>query len=157
MKTLVAYYSRTGTTKKVADAIAQKLNADAEEIEDTVDRSGARGYLISGRDAMKRRLTKLKPIKFNPAEYDLVIIGTPIWGWTMSVPVRAYITEQKDNFNNKVAFFCTMGGAGDKKAFKEMEEMIGKKPAAVFSATTRKVVKNEHIKSLENYIAILDS
>jgi menaquinone-dependent protoporphyrinogen IX oxidase len=91
MKILVAYYSRTGTTKKVGDAIAEKFNADVEDIKDTVDRSGAKGYLVSGRDAMKRKLTKLEPIKFNPKEYDLVIIGTPIWAWNMSVPIRTYL------------------------------------------------------------------
>jgi flavodoxin len=139
-KTLVVFYSRTGTTKKVGEMIAQKLNADVEEIKDTVDRSGAKGYLISGRDAMKKRLTKLEPSKFNPADYDLVIIGTPVWGWNMSVPVRTYLTEQKDNFQNKVAFFVTMGGSGDQKAFLGMEKMLSKKPVAVFSATTREVV-----------------
>lgn len=153
MKILVVFYSRTGTTRKVGEAIAEKLGAEisAEEIKDTVDRSGIKGYLISGRDAMKRRLTKLEPASFNPAEYDLVIIGTPIWGWNMSVPVRTYITENKDKFKS-VAFFCTMGGSGDGKAFSEMAKIIGKKPVATLALRTSEVVKNNFSEKLEKFI-----
>lgn len=154
MKTLVIFYSRTGTTKKVSEIIAQKLNADMEEIQDTVDRSGVKGYLISGRDAMKRKLTQLEPIKKNLNEYDLVIIGTPIWSWNMSVPIRTFLSEQKENLK-KIAFFCTLGGSGDKKAFQEMEEIVGKKPEATLRITTKEVVKNEFSAQVEEFIASL--
>lgn len=154
MKTLVAYYSRTGTTKKVALEIANKLGAEIEEIKDTVNRSGVKGYLVSGRDAMKKRLTVLEATSKNPADFDLVIIGTPIWGWNMSVPVRTYITEQKNNFQ-KVAFFCTMGGTGDDKAFAEMEQIIGQKPAATLALLTRDVAKNDFAEKLEKFTAAL--
>ena len=149
-KTLVVYYSRTGTTKKVGDLLAQKLGADVEEIKDTTDRSGAKGYLISGRDAMKKRLTKLEPTTKNPAEYDLVIIGTPVWAWSVSVPVRTYITENKDKFK-KVAFFATMGGSGDQKSFIEMEK-ISQRPIATLSALTREVVKDGHSEKVAQFI-----
>ena len=50
-KTLVAYYSRTGTTKKVGEAIAKALKADIDEIIDLKKRSGAIGWVVSGKDA----------------------------------------------------------------------------------------------------------
>lgn len=140
-KILVVYYSRTNTTKKVAVQLVEKLGADVEEIKDTVDRTGARGYLISGRDATLRRLTVLEKSEKNPANYDLVIIGTPIWSWNMSVPVRTYIAENKDKFR-EVAFFCTMGGSGDERAFREMSEIIGKQPVTTLTLKTVEVVKN---------------
>ena len=152
MKTLVVYYSRTGTTKKIALEIASKLGAEIEEIKDTVDRSGMKGYLISGRDAMKRKMTVLESATNNPADFDLVIIGTPIWGWNMSSPVRTYISEKKDSFG-KVAFFCTMGGSGDEKAFAEMEEIIGKKPLAVLALLTRDVARKDFAEKLEKFTA----
>ena len=115
MKILIAYYSRTGTTKKVAEVLGIKLNADIEEIKDTVDRVGAKGYLLSGRDATLRRMTTIEPMQKNPADYDLVIIGTPIWSWNLSVPVRTYLEQHKTEFKN-IALFCGMGGSGDKRA-----------------------------------------
>ncbi len=150
MRTIVAFYSRTGTTKKVAEAIAEKIGADIEEIKDTVVRSGAMGYLRSGRDAMKKRLTKIEPVKLAADHYDLVIIGTPIWGWNISSPARAYITEQKDKFK-KVAFFCTMGGSGDKRAFPEMEKIIGRKPEVTLALRTTDVVKENFSDKVEKF------
>src|SRR3990172_13104609 len=104
-KILVAYYSRTGTTRKVAELIAQKLGAELEEIKDTVDRSGIKGYLLSGRDATLKRLTELYPIAKNPADYDLVLVGTPIWSWNVSAPIRTYVTQQKNNLKSIAYFF----------------------------------------------------
>jgi flavodoxin len=150
MKTLVVFYSRTGTTKRVGEAIAQKLNAEMEEIKDTIDRSGAKGYLISGRDAMRRKLTQLEPFKSNLNDYDLIIIGTPVWGWNMSAPVRTFITEQKDNLK-KVALFCTLGGSGDKRTFLEMEEIIGKKPETTLKLLTKEVAENNFSSAVEKF------
>ncbi|EKE21314.1 MAG: flavodoxin related protein [uncultured bacterium] len=153
-KILVVYYSRTQTTKKVAMQLAEKLGADVEEIKDTVDRKGAKGYLISGRDATLRKLTVLEKSEKNLRDYDLVIIGTPIWSWNMSVPVRTYLTDHKSEFP-EVTFFCTMGGSGDKRAFAEMGEIIEKKPIATLTLKTVEVVKdltgekiNEFVKSI---------
>ncbi|KKQ30010.1 MAG: Flavodoxin, FldA [Candidatus Shapirobacteria bacterium GW2011_GWF2_37_20] len=78
MKTLVVFYSRTGNTRRMGELIAQKLHADIDEIIDQKSRSGIIGWILSGRDAMKEYLTKITFTK-NPADYDLVIVGTPIW------------------------------------------------------------------------------
>jgi flavodoxin len=142
MKTLILFYSRTGMTKKVADKLAVIFNADTEEIYDTVNRSGASGYLLSGRDATFKKLTTLKPLIHNINEYELVIIGTPVWAWTMSTPVRTLLTEQKDKIN-KVAFFCTQGGSGAEKAFIQMAQLLNKKPIASFSLLTKEVAQDK--------------
>ena len=151
MKTLVAFYSRTGTTKKVGDMIAEKIDAEVEEIKDTVERSGTMGYIRSGRDAMKKRLTKLESLKRNLSDYDLIVVGTPIWGWNMSAPVRTFLTEQKDNLK-EVAFFCTMGGSGDKQAFAEMEKIIGKKPHGTLAVTTKNAIANNFSETLAKFL-----
>jgi flavodoxin len=156
MKILIAYYSRTGTTKKVSEALAEKIGAETEEIRDNVDRSGAMGYMASGRDAMKRKVIELEPGKFNPADFDLVIVGTPVWSWNISVPVRSYLNWQKNNLK-KVAFFCTMGGSGDERTFSEMEKIINQKPAATMSARTIDVVKNNYLPKLEKFVGEIKS
>jgi len=52
-KILVVFYSRTGNTKKVGEAIAGELNCDTEQIMDVKSRMGIFGWLRSGREAMK--------------------------------------------------------------------------------------------------------
>ncbi|HOW60701.1 MAG TPA: flavodoxin [Candidatus Moranbacteria bacterium] len=152
MKILIIYYSRTGTTKKIALAVAKRIGAEVEEIKDTINRDGIKGYLISGRDAMQKKLTILKQSLKNPAEFDLVIIGTPIWAWSISAPVRTYITEKKNSFK-KIAIFCTMGGSGDVKVFSEIAEIIGLKPIATLALLTKDVARDKFIEKLEKFIA----
>jgi flavodoxin len=151
MKILVTYYSRTGTTRKVAEALAQKMGAELAEIKDTMDRSGVLGYLKSGRDAMKRLTTKLEPTNHNPAAYDLVVVGTPVWAGNMSTPVRTYLVEQKNNFK-AVAFFCTMGGENSSKTFPEMAELCAQKPLATLALRTKEVVKGEFMGKVEEFV-----
>jgi len=150
-KILVVFYSRTGNTKKVAEEIAAELKCDIEEILDTKDRSGMSGYMASGKEAMKKQVAVIKEIKNNPANYDLVILGTPVWAGKMSSPVRTYVIQNKEKLKN-VAFFCTMGGGGNKKAFADMEEAIGKKPAATMTILEREVKKNEYKAKVEGFV-----
>jgi flavodoxin len=151
MKTLVVYYSRTGTTRQVGEEIAKGLKAETEEIIDTVDRSGAKGWMISGKAGMKRELTKLKRMKTNPADFDLVVVGTPIWAWNMSAPVRTYLTAFKGKFK-RVAFFCTMGSQGAENAFKEMNEVISVEPTTTLALTTKEVTKNNYTEKVKAFI-----
>ncbi len=127
MKILIAYYSRTSTTAKVAKKIQVSLNCDMEEIIDKTDRSGFIGYIKSCYTAMRETTAKIEPIKKDPSEYDLVIIGTPVWAATMANPVLTYIKENKTKFNN-VSFFCTCGGSGYDKTFAKMEDFSNKTP-----------------------------
>ena len=129
MKILVIYFSHTGITQKVAEAIAAKYDADIEQIKEANDRAGVSGYLAAGRDALFKRHGSIQSAHKDPAQYDLTILGTPIWAWSVSPPIRAYIAEHKSNFS-QVAFFCTEGGSGGKRAFQQMAELIGKQPVA---------------------------
>ena len=78
---LCMYYSRTGATRQAMTEIAQALDAELVELTDGVDRSGARGYLRSGMDAMRRATLPLAPYETERplSDYRLVILGTPVW------------------------------------------------------------------------------
>ena len=134
MKILLTYFSHTGNTQKIAKAIAAKYDADIEQIKETDDRVGVSGYLAAGRDALFKRHGSIQSAHKDPAQYDLTILGTPIWAWSVSPPVRTYINEHKSSFN-QVAFFCTEGGSGGKRAFQQMADLIGKQPVATLEIT----------------------
>ena len=93
--TLCVYYSRTGATEKLMKEIAAELKCELVKLEDGVDRSGLRGWLRSGMQAMARRLPPVKPLDtaFPLGVYDLVIIGTPVWAGRCSVPVRSFLMQ----------------------------------------------------------------
>jgi flavodoxin len=151
MKILVAYYSRTKITKKVAENMAKLSGADLEEIIDLRNRTGAMGYIMAGRDATLRKLTDIKEIKNNPGDYDLVVIGTPVWSFNVSTPIRTYLTQNAEKFK-KLAFFCTQGGSGAERTFKEMQQICNLEPVAMLALLTKEVQKNEYQSRLEDFV-----
>ena len=106
MKSLVVYYTRTGKTKFVAEAIASQLGADVEEVVDLKKRQGKIGWIMGGKDATRKSLTDIAPTKKALADYELIVIGTPIWAWSPTPAIRTYIS-QNDLSGKKVALFYT--------------------------------------------------
>ena len=150
MKILIVFYSRTGVTKKVAKDISVLLKADMEEIIDKKNRDGAMGYLFAGRDATFKKLTEVNEQKYNPADYDVIVIGTPVWAFKMCPAIRTYITKNKDYFKN-VALFCTYGGTGANDTMIDLMELCGKNYIATLSLKTNEVLKNEYHHKLSDF------
>jgi flavodoxin len=150
MKPLVVYYSRTGATKQVGEALAQTLNCDSEELLDTKKRSGPLGFVSAGRDARAKKLTTLADIKHDPALYDLVLLGTPIWGGTLSSAMRTYITTNKSKFT-RVAFFCTQGGTENQQLFDEMEALCERRPVNVLALPQKEVKEGAYQDKLRQF------
>ena len=137
MKTLIVFYSRSGITRKVAEEIKQNLDCNIEELIDKTDRSGSLGYIRSLINAFRNSTADLEEIKNDPAEYELIIIGTPVWAMKMSTPIRTYIKQNNSKFNN-VAFFATASGNNFEGTFNEMKELIGT-PIAEIGFQTKEV------------------
>ena len=112
-KVLVVFYSRSGTTRRIAKALSEALKCDLEEITEPRRRTGFLGYIRSLLEASRKRPSTIAPKKHDVSLYDLVIIGTPVWAWSLSSPVRAYLMATASQLP-KVAFFCTLGARGAK-------------------------------------------
>lgn len=134
----------------VAKAISEDLKCYIDKITDKKNRDGILGYLSAGKDATFKNLTKIKQNK-DPKNYDLTIIGTPMWSWNLTPPIRTYLSQ---NHFKKVAFFCTKGGAPADKIFKEMEK-LSKKPIAMLELKTKEV-KEEFKEKLSKFIKKLN-
>lgn len=143
MSSLVVYYSRTDITKKLAEEIAGRLNADIEEITSTVKYDGKIGYARAGKDAMTVKIIEIGDLKYNPSNYDVVYLGVPVWAGKAANPLISYIKQNEGKFNN-VKFFVTAGSSGFESAFKQMEEFVGKAPLKTLALTTKQVKKGEY-------------
>ncbi len=154
MKTLVTYYSRDGHTKAVAQEIAQALEADIEEIVDRKNRLGFRNWFLAGRDAWRKKLTEIGPLKQDPARFDLVVIGTPIWAWNMAPAVRTYLSQNKGKIKS-AAFFCTQGGSGGQKTFGYMKELLGLKPRAVLELNAKELTGPDGERKIAEFVSKL--
>lgn len=123
MKSLVVYYSRSGNTRFVAEKISQEIAGDIEEIIDKKRRKGSLGFILSGYDATRGRVTKIAEMKKSPEDYDLVVVGTPMWNKRITPAVRTYL--RNNNFSEKrVALFCTSLGSQPKRLFKTFKELM---------------------------------
>lgn len=93
---LCIYYSRTGKTKKAMTEIAEALDAELVSITDGQDRSGFRGFMLSGMEAMRRSTRPLKPYdtERNLENYRLVVLGTPVWAGRCSSVIRALLKRR---------------------------------------------------------------
>jgi flavodoxin len=107
VKSLVVYYTRTGNAKFVAETVAAELGSDIEEIVDLKKRAGPLGWVGAGRDSTQEKEAQIVPTKLAPANYDLIVVGTPIWAWRPTPAIRTYL-KNNDLSGKKVALFFTL-------------------------------------------------
>ena len=93
---LCIYYSRSGKTRQAMEDIAGALDAELVEITDGQDRSGWKGYLRSGMEAMRTSTRPLQSFETQRPleEYRLVIVGTPVWAGRCSSVIRALLKRR---------------------------------------------------------------
>lgn len=112
-KTLVLYYSQTGTTEKVALAIAEKTGADVEAI--TVVNPYDEDYDSTIQRCLQEMqaetFPEIHPLKSDLAEYDVVFIGYPVWFGTYARPIENLL-KTADLKGKKIVPFCTFGSGG---------------------------------------------
>jgi hypothetical protein len=145
---LVVCYSRGGTTLQVARRIAEALDGDLEAVEESGSRTGLGGYVCSAIEALAKGLPTIRTRR-DPSDYDLVVVGTPVWVGTMSSPIRSYLFGHRRQLR-RVAFFAVMGGRGGEDAIKEMQLACGAPDAPSLVLTQRDI---EH----RNYGAPFDA
>jgi flavodoxin len=109
VKSLVVYYSRTGNARYVAQIIASQIGADIEEVIDLKKRGGVLGFLSGGKDARNGKETEISPSTKSPADYDVIVVGTPIWAGKPTPAIVTYL-KKNDLSGKKVAVFFTQGG-----------------------------------------------
>ena len=113
-KVLVVYYSNSGNTKAVAEKLQAKTGADVYRLE-TVRTYPAEHKALT--DEAKRELEEndlpaLKGALPDMSSYDLILVGGPVWWYTVATPVMQFL-DQADFAGKKTAAFCThAGGVG---------------------------------------------
>ncbi len=124
MKILIVYYSLTGNTKFIAEIIKNALNADILPLKPKkeLNPEGGMKFFWGGYQAIMKKKPKLEDFDINPEEYDLIFIGTPVWAWRYSPPIRSFL-KQFNLKNKKVAIWMCYAGNAD-KALMRFKETI---------------------------------
>ena len=154
MDILVVYFSRTGHTQRIAAEIAAATGADLDPIVEQRSRKGILGYLRSGRDAYKKLIVPIEPSTKNPADYEIVVLGTPVWAGHISSPVRAYVAAHREQLA-RVALFCTEGGSGGTKVLRELAELIDATPVGTLVIDEKELRSGAYAGKLERFLEAL--
>lgn len=120
-KQLVAYFSASGTTARVAKDLAKAAGADLYEIrpETPYTRADLNWQDKNSRSSLEMRDKKSRPAladrDANIAEYDTVFVGFPIWWYVAPTIINSFL-EAYDFSDKKIVLFATSGGSGFGKA-----------------------------------------
>ena len=132
---LVVYYSHGGKTASIGQRIARNLAADVEAIVDLHQRRVPVHLLASGFRALSARMTSIRDAKLDPADYCLVIVGTPVHAGSLSSPVRAYLHRYGPRLK-RTAFFLTSAMSADHSAlFDTMAEVAAVNPVSTLAVS----------------------
>lgn len=124
MKTLVVYYSLEGNTRAVAELIAETQSADLFEIKLKKPYHIATAVALSKLHIDNKTIVELNDFDFDFSAYDRIYLGTPVWWFTFTPPLRAFLN--KVSFAGKdVHLFCTHGGDPGKTFPKLSELLVG--------------------------------
>ena len=127
-KVLIAYFSATGTTKGVAEHIANGLNADIYEIvpEDPYTDADLDYNDNNSRTTIEMNDPDVRPVISgsveNMEQYDIVFIGYPIW-WGEAPRIISTFVESYDFSGKTIVPFCTSGGSGMGSSAANLEEL----------------------------------
>ena len=114
---LVAYFSATGTTAKVAETLADAIGADIYEIEPEIPYTEAD---LNWRDANSRSSVEMNDPHSRPAiagkrdnmsDYDVIFVGFPIWWYVAPTIINTFL-ESYDTAGKTIIPFATSGGSG---------------------------------------------
>ena len=128
MKTAIVYFSLNGNTEYVANAVAEKLDAELIRLvpKKAFPDAGFKKFLWGGKSAVMKEKPELEPYEFDAAEFDRVILGTPVWASRFTPPLRTFVADNADALKGKrfAAFICFSGGGAD-KALARLKELLG--------------------------------
>jgi len=114
-KNLVVYYSYEGSTRLIAQTIADVIDADTIECKPIKDISskGFMKYMWGGKQVIFKQHPHLETFEKNPDDYDIVIIGTPVWAFDYAPAIRSFLSQVTLK-NKKIGIFCCHEGAKGK-------------------------------------------
>ncbi|HIX29701.1 MAG TPA: NAD(P)H-dependent oxidoreductase [Candidatus Blautia stercoravium] len=128
-KSLVAYFSASGVTKKVAQTLAEAAEADLYEICPQIPYTDCD---LDWQDQNSRSSLEMKDKTSRPAladqsadikAYDTIFLGFPIWWYTAPTIVNTFL-EAYDFSDKTIILFATSGGSGFGKTVEDLKSSV---------------------------------
>ncbi|MBN1755665.1 flavodoxin [bacterium] len=124
IRALIVYYSFEGNTSFIARNIAQAIPADIIELKPLGEliSQGFMKYLKGGRQVILKMKPELERLNKDPRDYGLLLLGSPVWAWSFTPPLRTFFNQYEIR-GKKIAFFiCHAGMPG--KTIENMKDAL---------------------------------
>lgn len=123
MNKLVVFFSYTGHTKMIAEMIKEKVNCDILELSPVKPYSDDYQTVVDEEQNNNEsdKIIEINKIDKNLSDYDEIIIGTPVWWYSIAPTVRTFLKE--NDLSGKVIkpYATNAGWLGH--TFKEIEQL----------------------------------
>ena len=128
-KSLVSYFSTSGTTAKVAKTLAKAAQADLYEIRPAIPYTQAD---LNWMDRKSRSSVEMQDKAFRPAladtdagiaDYDVIFLGFPIWWYVAPTIIHTFL-ESYDFSGKTIVLFATSGGSDFGQTVKSLKESV---------------------------------
>jgi len=150
LKLLTVYFTRSGNTERVVKKIHESVGGDVELITESINRKGIIGWLKTGSSNTKREVGQIGETQYDPVDYDLVILASPIWAGSISSPMRGYITKNREKLIRTAVFLSNASGVVE-NAFVEIRELLINPPLVEDSLQQSKI-KSEFESTVNAFI-----
>lgn len=123
MNKLVVYHSYTGHTKMIANMIKEKLNCDILELKPKIAFSSDYQSVVDEyqNNEKEKSTVEIEDINIDLNNYDEIIIGSPVWWYSVTPVIRSFLKENNLEGKTIVPFATNAGWLG--RTFKEIKEL----------------------------------
>lgn len=120
---IVIYHSYSGHTKMIANIIKKKLDCDVLELEPKYEFSSDYDEVVKEyqNNEKDKSTVEIKDINIDLDNYDEIIIGSPVWWYSITPVVREFLKENNLEGKIVIPFATNAGWLG--RTFKEIEEL----------------------------------
>jgi len=108
MKSIIIYYSLDGNVKLLSETMAPEIGADILPLrpKKAIKTGTFMKYFWGGRQVIMKSTPELEALTLNPNDYDLIIIGTPVWAANYTPAIRSFLLNNQIS-QKKIALFCS--------------------------------------------------
>ena len=154
-KKLVAYFSASGVTAKLAKKLAEAIDADLFEIKPVepyseADQNWKNPLARCNKEKIGKKDVPVSGIVENMDEYDTVYLGFPIWYWAAPNVVNTFV-KQYDFSHKKVMLFATSGGSDMGKTAEKLQPYLGSEAEIVDAKVMNENLSLEALKAWAVY------
>ncbi|MGL6195855.1 MAG: flavodoxin [Thermoguttaceae bacterium] len=121
---LTVYFSHSGNTKRVAEAVQKQVGGDMFEIKTVQPYPSDYDTVVKQAklELAKEFRPPLSELPQNLGDYDTIFIGSPVWWYTIAPPIMTFLSEN-DLSGKTIAPFVTHGGGGASNSFSDVKKL----------------------------------